>query len=601
MMRKVTYIGMIVSVFLLPACQDALKENPVDLFTSENFFDSDKKMVTGINGCYKQLVDQSYYGSNFRRNIEYYTDYCDGNADGFQGSQAFVGGGGTNFNSDQTHIKGMWALLYSAIARCNEMINSVNLSKNTSELMRSRITGEARFLRALHYFNLVRCWGEVPLRKFVVRDYENEIHVPISTRKEVFDFIIEDLKYAEQNCWNSGETRVGYTNDVGRATELAASALLARVYLYVASSVRVAYTAGFTDNGVSGINDGYKKGYMSADAKLYYELCRDKCLKGVQHADFFMETNYADLWKVQNRFSKEVLFGTQYANAEGYYGSLPGNYLPLFCTLGTLNASSSQEGNLKCLIPFLGIKKDNSSLLDFPVDTADLRFKEGFLMEYKRYKGTETATRPSAYDPAISVFKFEFKQAVTPFDWKYLRYVRYENGVRKTDNTNSKLYFKKFQDPGSIDRNSSLVGFPILRSSDLYLMLGESQAEIAGVPSVGYAALDKARLRGKTATRIELNDALINSYPQVNLMDKFREFIIRERLVEFAAEGDRLFTLFRMGCYLSKCQLVVNSTLTNFPGEKGNVKIRTWNNYWWPISQNEINSNKLISSQSPGY
>jgi hypothetical protein len=108
-------------------------------------------------------------------------------------------------------------------------------------------------------------------------------------------------------------------------------------------------------------------------------------------------------------------------------------------------------------------------------------------------------------------------------------------------------------------------------------------------------------LRGKTATRIELSDVLINSYPQADMMDKFREFIIRERLVEFAAEGDRLFTLYRMGCYLHKCQLVVNSTLTNFTGDKGNVKIRTWNNYWWPISQNEINGNNLITSQSPGY
>jgi hypothetical protein len=597
-MKKITYIGLIVSTFLLSGCTDVLKENPVDLFTAENYFDSDKKMVTGINGCYKQLTDGNYYGTNFRKDIEYYTDYCDGNGDGWQGGQAFVGGGGTSFNSDQTHIKVMWALLYSAIARSNGIISSVDLSKNTTELMRSRITGEARFLRALHYFNLVRCWGEVPLRKSVVKDYENEMHLAVSTRKEVFDFIIEDLKYAEQNCWNRKEIRAGNTNDVGRATQLAAKTLLAKVYLYIASSVRVAYTPGFTDNGVANINDGYKKGYVAEDAKLYYELCRDKCLEGVQHADFYMEPNYADLWKIENRFSKEVLFGTQYASSEGYYGALPNNYLPVYCTLGTQNATSSQEGNLKCMRPFLGVKEDNSSLLDFPVDTADLRFKEGFLMEYKQYKSFPTS---ATYNPAISVFKFEFKQAVTPFDWKYMRYVRYENGVRKTDSGNTKLYIKKFQDAGSIDRNSSLTGFPILRSADLYLMLGESQAEISGVPSDGYAALENARLRGKTATRIELSDVLINSYPQTNIMDKFREFIIRERMVEFAAEGDRLFTLFRMGCYLHKCQLVNKSGADNFPGDKANIKIRTWNSYWWPISQNEINGNKLITSQSPGY
>lgn len=600
-MNKTIYSIVILLALSLSACEDLLKEVPLDLYTAENYYDSDKKLVSGVNGCYKQISSSAYYGLTFRRDIEFYTDYCAGIGDGWSGAQAFVGGGGTNFNSDHPQIKSMWSTFYNTIARCNQMIADVNRSVNTTEDVKLRVIAEAKFIRALTYFNLVRCWGEVPLRKEVVKDYETEMHVALSTRKEVYDFIIEDLKYAEQYCWNRKEEKAGLINEVGRATKLAAKTLLAKVYLHIASSVRVAYTDGFTDNGVTNINEGYKKGYLAEDAKRYYELCRDKCQEGIAHPDFYMEPVYANLWKIENRFSKEFLFMSQYAAVPDYYSGLPTNYLPIYCTLGTPNASSSQEGTLKCLRPFFAVKDDNSSLLQMPVDTADLRFKEGFLMEYQRYKGNETATTPSTYDPTKSVFKFEFAQKVSPYKWNYYTYVRYENGVRKTDNSNSNIYFKKYQDPTSIDRNSSLTGFPILRSVDLYLMLGEALAEISGVPSDGYAALEMARQRGKTSTRIELSDNLINSFPQANLMDKFREYIIRERLVEFAAEGDRLFTLYRMGRYLQKCQLVVNSTQTNFPSDKGNVKIRMWYNYWWPISQNEINGNKLITSQSPGY
>lgn len=569
-MKYLKYLG--IAFIFLTSC--SLKEEPVDAYAAENFYNGNQSLVTGINGCYKPLTADVYFGASFRRNIEYWADVCNGAADGFNGNQGFYAG---QITPTHANIRGMWSQIYGMIARCNTFLYRVDNAVNiTNDTVKTRVMAEARFLRAYNYFNLVRCWGEVPLRKSYFTDYQNQANIPLSTRKEIYDFIIEDLKYAEKYCWNYNQTQAGFTNDIGRITSLSATTLLAKVYLTIASSVRVAYTPGFTDNGVSGMCDGYKKGYTADSSLAYYKLCQAACQRGIAHPDFYIEPVFANLWKIENRSNKEFLFSTQYANAAGYYNSMPSNYLPAYCTLGS--TSSNTDATLQFDYRFLKQDVGNSSLQNFPIDTADVRFKEGCLLSYQRY------------DLPLSKYYFQYFDARTPSSkTKYMNYVRYDNGVRIS--AQSMLCFKKFQDPASPDKNSSRTGYPILRSVDLLLMLGEANAEITGLPADGYAAFNIARARGAGSGRLELNDALIASFSGATTMDKFREFVMRERLIEFAGEGDRLFTLYRMGAFLTKCNQMatINSN-----------KIRAWNNYYWPISQEEIDGNNLVQ-QYPGY
>ena len=92
--------------------------------------------------------------------------------------------------------------------------------------------------------------------------------------------------------------------------------------------------------------------------------------------------------------------------------------------------------------------------------------------------------------------------------------------------------------------------------------------------------INKARQRlGATV----IDDSYISGFEGDTSMEKFRNLILRERLQEFAGEGDRYFTLLRMGKYISECSKVV---------EKGNgAKVRTLDNYYWPISQDEVAAN----------
>ena len=103
-----------------------------------------------------------------------------------------------------------------------------------TEELKSRIIGEAKFLRALHYFNLVRCFGEVPLRIEPVSAEGISEGLPLSPIVDIYNQIIEDLQYASLNCSNRAQT------DIGRATKSSSDALLAKVYLRIASCKQTA-------------------------------------------------------------------------------------------------------------------------------------------------------------------------------------------------------------------------------------------------------------------------------------------------------------------------------------------------------------------------
>ncbi len=93
--------------------------------------------------------------------------------------------------------------------------------------LRSRIVAEAKFLRATHYFNLVRLWGGVPLKLHETQGLDS-LAIPRNTPQEVYAQIETDLKDAIA-VLPSAKSYTGA--DIGRASKGAAKTLLAKVYL----------------------------------------------------------------------------------------------------------------------------------------------------------------------------------------------------------------------------------------------------------------------------------------------------------------------------------------------------------------------------------
>ena len=127
---------------------------------------------------------------------------------------------------NHSYVQSVWQSAYDAINRANSVLDNVpKIDMDTA--LRSRILGEAKFLRATHYFNLVRLFGGVPLKIHATQGLDS-LEIPRNTAQEVYALIEQDLKDAIA-ALPSAKT---YTAaDVGRASKGAAKTLLAKMYL----------------------------------------------------------------------------------------------------------------------------------------------------------------------------------------------------------------------------------------------------------------------------------------------------------------------------------------------------------------------------------
>lgn len=129
-------------------------------------------------------------------------------------------------------LSNTWDVFYQIINRSNQALRFLPELDEVEEETRVSLEGEAKFMRAYAYFNLVRLWGDVPLMKDVYEEGKEEDLEAALTRvsaEEIYDFIEEDLKEASEALKEKSELS---GEDKGRATVGAAHGLWAKVALY---------------------------------------------------------------------------------------------------------------------------------------------------------------------------------------------------------------------------------------------------------------------------------------------------------------------------------------------------------------------------------
>jgi hypothetical protein len=129
-----------------------------------------------------------------------------------------------NLRSDNVTNNLIWTAMYDGINRANQILKHVPDVADLSTAERDDILGQAYFLRALQYHNLVRMWGDVPLRLEPVTNAVEAGEITRSTAAAVYTQILDDLGQAEALITNDSDTR--------QATIGAAYAIEARVRLY---------------------------------------------------------------------------------------------------------------------------------------------------------------------------------------------------------------------------------------------------------------------------------------------------------------------------------------------------------------------------------
>ena len=501
---------------------NVLDEEPFTQPSTENFYQNETDALAALTSVYARLKSGiGYYKQQFMPTLFASSD---------QGLSTYLYNEfkrGIVTSTNQS-LNNLWKELYLGIRDANNVIANVPDIEMDEEL-KNRIIGEAKFLRALNYFNLVRCFGEVPLRTLPVEAGDDQ-GLPVSSIVEIYDVIIEDLNFAANHCWGRNETRGNYTNNLGRATNTSAHAMLAKVYTRIASSKRTA------SEGVLG-NDLYlefPESYID-----YYQYAKDECDSAINGQGFNLSGSleeWVTIFDADNGNNPEMIFDVQGSSLTGQGTAVSNLFTPR-------NAGLSGSG-------FGGNNKLKPLFINNRIDKYDNRYLNSIITQY------ETSTRIFNVNPGTT------------------GYIPTNIATGNNLGTLWQIWTAKYIDSEATTEYTSRQNWHIIRLADVYLMRAEATAEISSNPTEANNDINDLR------SRVEMEEVDYSSLS----MDLFREELLKERAVELYMEGHRFFDLTRFGIYDEYCRFIYGDT----------EGARQPEDYTWPIPLIETSTNSEI-------
>ena len=317
-MKNIKFRWMLTTLFvvLLSSC-DILDKKPLDMISDDIVWDDptlvDAYMVSQYAEMTVLKMDAPQYleGWPFKAGFQYILDIGD------EVSQAaWDVAGTTNYRTGSLNIAGgfleYWELPYVINRRLNELIERLPNSTNDQKFIDTRVA-EARFLRALNYFFMVKRYGGIPIvtEALPMNAPDEKMYPSRDSEQEVYDFILSEIDAVEG-------TLTGLPELFGRASQGAALALKCRAALYAGS---IAQFGTMQLDGLLGIPQD--------QAKNYYQKAYDAAIK-IQGLGKFVLYNQ-DVDKVQNfrniflkEQNQEMIFAKQHDALQNswWYGFL---------------------------------------------------------------------------------------------------------------------------------------------------------------------------------------------------------------------------------------------------------------------------------------
>ncbi len=223
--KHTTHLLLAGSLWLAAGCSDFLNEKDPSNIAPATFFTVPEHAQAAVDGTYENLRFHGDGAGIFSANFQM--------LDAFSGTAETETGQNSDLNNlysfqhtgDNLHLSQWWRQLYEGIGNANLAIEKIPTIPAIKEADSKKWVGQAKFLRAFHYFWLVRLWGDVPLLTKPIYSYTApEVTPGRASVAEVYALIEADLLDAE----NAG---LPWTDLAGRASLSAVKSLLANVYL----------------------------------------------------------------------------------------------------------------------------------------------------------------------------------------------------------------------------------------------------------------------------------------------------------------------------------------------------------------------------------
>lgn len=429
-MKKIIYLLVFAATVLsMVSCKDFLELYPEDSLSKATFYKNDDQVKNALTSIYAPLR-KSALGSTYMNQANGSTDEV------FMYNVPTESLQNYSYSSTNSNIKSIWQACYLGIKNANALLEGLeNPESNVSADVYRHAKGEALFFRGYYHFMVIQWWGSkttgIPLYTSTPKTYADTKKVP-SSIKQVYDQIIEDMEQADKLLTDQTVALLGYSE---RVTKDAVDGILVRVCLYA---------AGYPLNGGAPYYEKAIKWGLEV-TKLNHSLVND-------YKDVFID-------QMRDRYNKETIWEVGYQ----YYGTDPAI------------AESNAGGNVGSSFGMTRVFRDRNTSAEV-LDSAlvnEARFVHPRLLN-------AYGQGDSRRNWAIGNYSYENQTLrKTPF-------------IATTDIEEEKDavlegYFwerevgkwRREYEPKMIrDKSSNSTNFPLLRYSDVLLMIAEAYNEL---------------------------------------------------------------------------------------------------------------------------
>ncbi|HLT74396.1 MAG TPA: RagB/SusD family nutrient uptake outer membrane protein [Ohtaekwangia sp.] len=627
MRKKIIAYVMLLAALPLSCNTDFLETEPVGLVPAETTWTDGPLSEAFVFGIYSFLG----YGGFEEQMLASYTDEAMFTHAG-RSINTFTEGTESPSNLAWTSATYEWDDMFNAIRAANTAI--ANLPNSTFEdpsISKDMLLGEAYFLRAYYYHQLLRYYGGFPIITQLY-DIDSDYQTPRNTFAECVEFIVTDLDEAALLLDGKPFIR-------GRANKLAAQALKARVLLYAASDLRDMTTAAANSPTLAAYGNKDLIGYTSGDRTARWEAARDAAkvvldattgykldldapvspeegtenyvalsMGGGSNAadkaaagELLFERTHTPLYTVENDWPLGgIHFGIN--NGPNGYHNWAGN-TPIQQLVDDYEVMDGSDSE-----PFDWNDPDHASA---PYDNRDPRFYATIL-----YDGADWKPRPSdvaGIDPVNQIQTGYYDNGaggmINGVDTR-------ESAIENWNGSRTHYYTRKFIDPDpAVVENQSgfqVVPWPFIRYTEVVLNYVEALIEL-GEDEEARTWLNKIRFRAGMPAITESGDALMERYRnerRIELVyEEHRYHDVRRWMIPAETVGRGVKSIhieatlkggqtphvpYRYDPAKYTYEYTVEDNTSN--------EVRTWVDkmYFRPIPRNEVNINTALV-QNPGY
>nr|WP_294946617.1 RagB/SusD family nutrient uptake outer membrane protein [uncultured Mucilaginibacter sp.] len=537
----------IMLIVFLSACKK-LELAPANRFTEANYWTTTEKAATFLNTAYAQLYPNDWF---------FYNEGASDNAYNGRGDASGVASlaAGT-YDASLGRVRDEWNNHYQGIKTCNIFLENVDKVTSMDAALKARMKGEARFMRAFHYFQLETWFGDVPFFEKDITLDEARI-ISRTPKAQVVDFVLKELdEVAAALPVNTAYAAA----DRGRITKGAAIALKARVLLYESRWADVVTTCeqliGSTANGTYGLFNSYE-----------------------------------GLFLPQNEYNSEVILDLQYVGgAPNRSYSNFFDFAPL-AVGARLNALAPTQELVDSYLMANGKKPgETGSGYDEnnPYVNRDPRLTNTIVYNLYKWKKPDGSLQ-TIYTKPGSDPNPDANTGRGPDE--------YASGAVSSP---TGYYIRKYYDPTSLTNFQSGLNLILIRYADVLLMYAEAKNELGQMDAGVWDKTIKP-----IRNRAGFTDAAALNFPG-GAQTALRDIVRNERRSELAMEGLRVFDIRRWKI----AEVVLNGWAHGAkygPASVDNgyirANLRSFDKskaYLWPIPRDERNVNPNLS-QNPGW